>query len=559
MSYPVPVYPQPCMAADEDNNALYLLGVSTTGIGKIESSYVSLANINSPAIKALGSQTDVNSWSTNAPKACFIYPADVHPNSPVMLVQYGAFKTFMSIMDATGQFSQATLFVGTAFMSPRQFALVGESGDFAWFVAQTNVTDPVTKSNWYGVRLNFTTGLGSFIDPNVGVIPTSTPLLSVGTYGSTAATAWQGNNVIFDTQGGGYIYPTVGSLDQVSHVITQSAAKLVAMNGISLTANSVPVTMEGTGYILDKAADGSTAVYSITPTQSSTLQRVTRTGGAPPFNPSMVAVACNKLIVTYSMVNTTTAYFNTFDTTTNTWAGLGLVGSPDSSGSGSKSSTSLGAIIGGVVGGLVVIALVALLFIRNRRKKTARKKDIDGHDATNGKAEDHQTPQVYTYVPETVPAPIVQQPVFFDPHQQQVVAAQAAYYDPNAVAYNQNAAAALNVYDPNANIYDQNANIYDQGLNTYEAPGAGAYPPPPHVSAGTPYSPVPPSPYQDPSMSPNYSSQATKTGSPAPANPQFVDPEAYTSPKGIGSPQYAEAREYKIETKPSNEPEYYRP
>lgn len=70
----------------------------------------------------------------------------------------------MSIMDATGQFSQATLFVGTAFMSPRQFALVGESGDFAWFVAQTNVTDPVTKSNWYGVRLNFTTGLGSFIE-----------------------------------------------------------------------------------------------------------------------------------------------------------------------------------------------------------------------------------------------------------------------------------------------------------------------------------------------------------------------------------------------------------
>ncbi|KAG0285364.1 hypothetical protein BGZ97_007838, partial [Linnemannia gamsii] len=106
-----------------------------------------------------------------------------------------------------------------------------------------------------------------------------------------------------------------------------------------------------------------------------------------------------------------------------------------------------------------------------RKIAKAAKKDIDGHSgAKNGKAEsedgDHQTPHVYTYVPEIVPAPIVQQPVFFDPnqqHQQQVAATNAAYYNPNATAvYDQNAAAALNVYDPNAHIYDQ-------GLNTYQA------------------------------------------------------------------------------------------
>jgi uncharacterized integral membrane protein len=281
-------------------------------------------------------------------------------------------------------------------------------------------------------------------------------------------------------------------------------------------------------------------------------------------------VAMNKLIVTYSMVNTTTAYFNTFDTATNTWAGLGLVGVPSTSGNSGnsgKSSTPLGAIIGGVVGGLVVIALVAFLFIRNKRRKIAKaaKKDIDGHSgAKNGKAEsedgDHQTPHVYTYVPEIVPAPIVQQPVFFDPnqqHQQQVAATNAAYYNPNATAvYDQNAAAALNVYDPNAHIYDQ-------GLNTYQVPGTGAYPPPPPQPAATPYNPIPPSPYQDPAMSP-YSSQATKTGSPAPANPQFVEPESYASPKIVGSPQYVDVREpYKVEAregyKGGNEPEYYRP
>ena len=90
------------------------------------------------------------------------------------------------------------------------------------------------------------------ISPYIGVIPTSTPLFSVGTYGSTPATAWQGNNIVFDTQGGGYIYPTVGAFDLVSHLITQSAAKSVVMSGISLTADSIPVTMEETGYILDK-------------------------------------------------------------------------------------------------------------------------------------------------------------------------------------------------------------------------------------------------------------------------------------------------------------------
>ncbi|KAF9116784.1 hypothetical protein BGW39_002598 [Mortierella sp. 14UC] len=549
-AYPVPVYPRPCLAADEDNNAIYLLGVSPTGVGKMESSLISLANVNSPSVRALGSQVNIDAWATNAPKACFTYPADVHPNSPIMVVQYGAFKTYMSIMTADGQFTQATYFESTAFMSPRQFSMVGDSGDFAWFVSQTNRTDPLTKSTWIGVRLNFTTGLGSLVDPDIGSIPTSTPLVTVGTYGATPTTAWQGNNVVFDTQGGGLVYPSQGLLQTTGKVITLSAGKSVTMNGISLTADAIPITMETTGYILDRAADGSTAIYSITPTQSNALTRVTRTGGAPAFNPSMVAVAMNKLIVTYSMINTSTAYFNTFDTATNSWAGLGLVGTPggsqgSGSGDGSSKSIPVGAIVGGVVGGLVVIALVAFLFIRNRRQKKDAKV-IDGHSSNNKSGSDQDAPHVYTYVPETVPAPIVQQPVFFDPQAAVVAAAPTNYYDPNTIPA---------VYDPNANIYDQNAHIYDSGFNSYEAPGAGAYPPPPPSS--TIHTPAPPgshpSPYQDPARSP-YSSNATKTGSPA--GPQFVDPESYPSPNNIGSPQYVEARE---PFKSSSEPEYYRP
>ncbi|KAK3839688.1 MAG: hypothetical protein J3R72DRAFT_175622 [Linnemannia gamsii] len=275
----------------------------------------------------------------------------------------------------------------------------------------------------------------------------------------------------------------------------------------------------------------------------------------------MVAVAMNKLIVTYSMVNSTTAYFNTFDTATNTWAGLGLVGTPVSGGDGSSKSTPIGAIVGGAVGGIVVIALIAFLFIRSRRNKSkAASKDIDGHANTNktGESNGQDSPHVYTYVPETVPVPIVQQPVFFDPQAATIVAT-PTYYDPNHAAA---APVAINdpntvpaVYDPNANIYNQNFHVYDSGFNSYEAPGAGAYPPPPPSS--TVYTSVPPvsqpSPYQNPAMSP-YSSTSTKTGSPA--GPQFVDPESYSSPKNIGSPQYVEARE---PLKNSSDPEYYRP
>ncbi|KAF9088036.1 hypothetical protein BGX23_007682 [Mortierella sp. AD031] len=530
-TYPVPIYPKPCIAADEDNHGLYLVGVAPTGVGRLESSYISLGNVNSPEVKPLGSQVDVDAWSTSAPKACFTYPSDVHPNSPIFVVQYGVFKSYMSVMTADGKFTESSYFEGIGFISPKLFSMTGDSGDFAWFAALTNVTDPQTQSNWFGVRLNFTTGMNSFIN-----------------------TASQGYNVVFDKQGGGQAFSSSsssGGLNANDRIITLSAPKTVSMSGITLSADAVPITMETTGYILDKAADGSTAIYSITPSQSTTLQRVTRTGGAPPFSASMVAVAMSKEIVTYSMVNTTTAYFNIFDTTTGAWTGPGLIGVPGSStdGGGGSNKAPLGAIIGGVVGGIVVIALVAFLFIRQRRskRKSAAKNASSAEQGATGKDE-AAAPHVYTYVPETVAAPIVQQPVFFEP---QAMVATDAYYNQPA-----------SVYDQNQNIYNPNAHIYDQGLNSYEAPGAGAYAQPPPAGVNQQYASPPqpqshPSPYQDPAMtpgSPPYSSNTTKTGSPA--NPQFVEPHSYTNPKGIGSPQYVDARE---PIKFSSEPEYYRP
>ncbi|KAF9536276.1 hypothetical protein EC957_011752 [Mortierella hygrophila] len=140
----------------------------------------------------------------------------------------------------------------------------------------------------------------------------------------------------------------------------------ISMNGIRLTTDAIPVTMETFGYILDKAANGSTVIYSINPGQSSTLNTVYVSGPSLPFSNILTASSLNSGILTYSS-NGTVASFNVFDVNSGTWSGNGLVSAavvdPNLT-----SSTSIGAIIGGVVGGLLVIALAIFFFVRRRRQ-----------------------------------------------------------------------------------------------------------------------------------------------------------------------------------------------
>ncbi|KAF8930525.1 MCM DNA helicase complex subunit [Haplosporangium gracile] len=195
------------------------------------------------------------------------------------------------------------------------------------------------------------------------------PLLSVGTYTPTNVGDSRGYSVVFDTQGNGQVFSATGSdqtpFNNTIPLLHLSNPSSVSMNGIMLSPDAVSVTMDDTGYILDKVKDANTMVlYSITPGISSTLQKVTNNGGVPVFFPSIAVTALNKQIVVYSAPPGGISYFNSFDTTTGSWGGVNLI-------TASKKAP-LGAIIGGAVGGLLVIALLVFLSIRHRNNQRCK-------------------------------------------------------------------------------------------------------------------------------------------------------------------------------------------
>lgn len=83
MSTTIPSYPNPCLAADAANNAIYLVGVSPAIQGRLEVNYVSMVDVNAPTSSSVGSQVNTGQWSSGAPKACFIHPANTYAN-PVL-------------------------------------------------------------------------------------------------------------------------------------------------------------------------------------------------------------------------------------------------------------------------------------------------------------------------------------------------------------------------------------------------------------------------------------------------------------------------------------------
>ncbi|KAG0324841.1 hypothetical protein BG000_002029 [Podila horticola] len=355
MSVSVPAYANACIAPSRSGSSVFLVGVPASQEGRLEAYSVSLANVNTPTATFLGNQTDSQTWSSTAAKACIPYPGNIaNANSPFIL-----------------------------------FSLTGAVGAFDWIVAVSNRTSFTTNSPWNALRLNSTgPSLEANLDYVLTTYPTGNPLASVGTYVAASNTPVQGYHVVFDAAGGGVIYQTLNSasLTTTDRIMTLSNPVDVDMGGIKLTTNVIPVTMVGVAYLLDQASDGSTALYSITPSTSNKLTRVALTGNVPPFSPSMVATTMNANIVLYgsSSSSAPSAVFNIFDTVSKGWNGPGLVvppppptssaapgpstsAGPSGDNSGSKSST--GGIIGGVVAAVVVIALAAFLLIRHRRKK----------------------------------------------------------------------------------------------------------------------------------------------------------------------------------------------
>ncbi|KAK3835334.1 MAG: hypothetical protein JOS17DRAFT_772686 [Linnemannia elongata] len=170
----------------------------------------------------------------------------------------------------------------------------------------------------------------------------------------------------------------------------------VQMTGISLTQKAFAVNLADTAYIFDqlcslyltdihiqllnlplslsyKAADGSMLLYSINPSQSTVLQKVTMNGAPPPFSQYMTAAASSSHIALYSVDNSASR-INLFDVGRKAWTGStplytssGYLPSPTSGSSPDGSSVSLGVIIGGAVGSVVLIAPVLFFVIRRRR------------------------------------------------------------------------------------------------------------------------------------------------------------------------------------------------
>ncbi|KAK3839701.1 MAG: hypothetical protein J3R72DRAFT_447392 [Linnemannia gamsii] len=384
----IPNYPHPCLAADETNSAIYLVGVNPAVQGRLEVNYVSMVNINTLTSSPVGSQVNTNQWSSGAPKACFIHPAKIYANSPLSVFQFGNHVSYSTTITPNGTILQGDGFVDNSFLSPKLFALSGSVGSFEWLLALTNETG----NPWAGIRLNFTDPSNDILDMELTNYPTTAPLVAVGTYSTVTSPPSKGHSVVFDKYGQGQIYSASGSIvanmTNDANVLVLSAGVNVQMNSITLSDQAVPVTMANTGYILDKAQDGSTIVYSITPEKSSALQRIDVKGGSPPFSAAFAATSMNKQIITYAPSTSGSPTFNSFDTTTYTWGGPGLMSNGGGGGDGvnpisEPSKTPIAAILGGAVAALVVIALATFLFIRQRRKNQQQHKRTDNPESVH--------------------------------------------------------------------------------------------------------------------------------------------------------------------------------
>ncbi|KAG0320675.1 hypothetical protein BGZ97_013105 [Linnemannia gamsii] len=385
----IPNFQYGCIApSNSGSNVVYLAGVSTPGTLAVYS--VNLANPNSPTVTPLATNTDT-SWSIMSKKACISFPGlQGTTNAPFVVQQFGVRSTIQANIYPNGTTWGAFSFNGIAFMSPQLYNVAGASKESVWITAETNNTYS-TGGPWTGMRLNATDMLATIADPVLSNYPSTTPLVSVGTYVPTSFTPAQGYTIVFDVLGGGSIYTalnTAVTLTGADRVTSLSSPRAVDMGDIKLTTNVIPVTMIGVAYLLDQSpVDGTTVLYSIDPSKGNKLQRVAFPGSAPLFAPGMQATALGSQIVTYGSGSSSSASspFNTFDTVAATWSGPGLVQpspiaspttsaipSPTSSQTGKdgngESKTPIGAIVGGVVGGLVVIALIAFFVIRNRRK-----------------------------------------------------------------------------------------------------------------------------------------------------------------------------------------------
>ncbi|KAG0275041.1 hypothetical protein BGZ95_009239 [Linnemannia exigua] len=544
----IPVYNQACLATDSTSSVPSFYLVGSTSPGSLEVNYVN--NPDATTVTQVASQNDQSSWSPSAAKLCYIYPFATSVNPGIKIVQFGAGSTYMGLAQTNNLISGADSFNMTGFVSPKLFAWSGKFQDFDMFTIVTNDTDTTTlKVNmWAALRMNFRQNGPSLITYDMvnNPVDVNNAMLAVGTYGGYSGNASQGYTVVFDKSSRGQIFTAQGNLladiTNFTPTVALGVPTNVITNGITLTINAIPVTMGNTAYILDRASNGSTVIYSINPSASFTLNRVYKTGDSLPFTNNMAAGALNNQILTYS-VNRSAAFFNVFDLTTHSWSGNGLVSAPVIEPVPTNSS-NIGVIACAAVGSLVLILLAVVFFVR-RRCKSAKKpagagvtalaqNDLETSKFDNSADQGHnQHGQGY---------------IQYDPRQSQYLG--HVQYDHGQPLYGQEQVQYEQLqtqYDQGQALLGQGQAQYDQGYVPYdpacERPTSFIPPPPPvnqlaegvhnayllRVAGDSPESKTAYSPYANPT--------STRVSTFSPENPESM--HAKTQRTSVGQdPQY---------------------
>ncbi|KAG0056286.1 hypothetical protein BGZ90_005566 [Linnemannia elongata] len=381
MSMPIPIYTNPCMVSTRIPSIFYLAGVAEPSSGILEVHTIDLSNISSPKVTIFGLNQS-QAWLKSAPKHCHAFLGDqgTNTNSPFHIQQLSSDFTNGAHVFSNGTVENPFRIDNVKFNFAKNFAIVGVTGRYAF--AMVHATTPV-GSEWLSVRLETSTAVETHYRFDTSINAT-TPF-----------------------------YYDLGSPQPVQ------------MAGISLTQKAFAVNLADTAYVFDQAADGSMVLYSINPSQSTALQKVTMNGTPPPFAQYMTAATSSSYIALYSVDNNASR-INLFDIGSKAWTGStplytssGSLPSPTNGTTPDGSSAPLGAIIGGAVGGVVLIALVLFFVIRHRR---GGYKKADGNEAVS------QTIEYYDHeMPKLAENYVVQQP---EPHRLQQQQQQVPYMLP---------------------------------------------------------------------------------------------------------------------------------
>ncbi|KAF9910582.1 hypothetical protein EC991_006141 [Linnemannia zychae] len=272
MATPLPSFKEACLAPDNWAPAVYLIGSPNPGVLEVYS--IGLSDYKTIVVSKTADDT-TRAWNPNLPKLCLPNPPEQVVSSYLMgitAIQLGDnASTFMAAFGNKGTPGNVAAVPGIASATKKAFTLNGAYG----FIALYSV---YTKNQWVAMRVNVTDAAAHTVG-QTPVVNTSSesPTLAVGTYTSSylSTGATTGYTITFDSSGNGMAYPVTGNATTTDTTGFLSYGKPTSFtSGIQLTNNSVPVTMSGTAYILDKSSSGTIVIYSITPRTSMKLTEV---------------------------------------------------------------------------------------------------------------------------------------------------------------------------------------------------------------------------------------------------------------------------------------------